>query len=179
MAQTPWRVRVIVSAYREPRPRGRVDPARWVLRLAQNKAREVARRYPLNLVLGADTIVFHGGKIVGKPRSQKDAHAILSKLSARWHKVYTGVSLLKGRKFEAAHVSVTRVKMKKLSPRALDFWSRRNHDKAGAYAAQGRGNPFVEKVRGEFDNVVGLPLKGVRRLLNAARKKGWAPERKA
>jgi septum formation protein len=128
--------------------------------------------------LGADTIVFHGGKIVGKPRSEADALNILGRLSGRWHKVYTGVALVKGKSFEARHVSVTRVKMKGLSLRELRYWSRRNHDKAGAYAAQGRGNPFVEKTVGEFDNVVGLPLRGVKRLLDAAAKKGFQPLRK-
>jgi len=120
-------------------------------------------------VLGADTVVFRRGKIYGKPLDREDAHRILSELSGKWHEVYTGLALAQrpGKKVWSMAVR-TRVLMRVFSPETLRRFSVRNRDKAGAYAAQARGNPFVRRTQGEKDNVVGLPLRGLRHLMARA-----------
>ena len=70
----------------------------------------------------------------------------------------------------------TRVRLKEFTRSELDRLAKRNHDKAGAYAAQARGNPFVADYRGDYDNVVGLPRKTLRQLLKKAAKAGFRPE---
>src|SRR5687767_14176470 len=176
MASFPWPVRVRPSRVPEPQPRPGVSPREYVRDLAALKARSVASSLKEGLVLGADTVVYHGGRIWGKPSSTASARRMLASLAGRWHRVYTGLALVArpgGREWRV--VWSTEVRMRALSPEKLDFWSARNHDKAGAYAAQERRNPFVEGLRGDYDNVVGLPRRGVRRLLAQARKAGFIP----
>jgi septum formation protein len=128
------------------------------------------------LVLGADTVVYQKGKIFGKPASRRSAKRMLAQLAGAWHTVYTGLVLAaKPGDHEWSGIWRTRVKMRRLSPQEIEYWSGRHHDKAGAYAAQDRRNPFVEKMRGDFDNVVGLPRRGLRVLLARARRAGYAP----
>lgn len=169
-------VRVRPSEIAEPEPRGKVSPRGWVRKLALLKARHVARTLREGLVLGVDTVVHRDGKIFGKPRSRSHARRMLSELSGRWHTVYTGVALsARPGKREWSGVWSTRVKMRSLSERELDYWSARNHDKAGTYAVQARGGPFVETLRGDYDTVVGLPRRGVKILLARARAAGFRP----
>lgn len=100
---------------------------------------------------------------------------MLAALSGRWHEVFTGLYLAaapSGKGWKA--VARTRVRMRKFSEEKLDYWSSRNHDKAGAYAAQAPGSPFVVDHRGDFDNVVGLPRRTLRVLLKKAAKAGFA-----
>lgn len=160
------RFRVRVSRVPEPPPRAGVDVKRYVTRLAQLKALAVAATVKQGLVLGADTEVVQRGKVFGKPADAADARRMLSELSGKWHDVYTGLALAvrPGRRVVCG-VYRTRVKMRPFSEAQLDRWSKKNHDKAGAYAAQAKGNPFVERYRGEYENVVGLPLRGLRSLL--------------
>jgi len=104
---------------------------------------------------------------------------MLKELAGRWHRVYTGLTLVAlpgGREWSAAER--TEVKMRRLSPQDLLRLAPGHLDKAGAYAAQARGNPFVERYRGDFDNVVGLPLRELRALLAKARRAGFIPIRK-
>ncbi|MBP9698377.1 MAG: septum formation protein Maf, partial [Elusimicrobia bacterium] len=157
---------VRVSQVPEPPPRAGVDVKRYVMELARQKALAVARSVPRGLVLGADTEVVRRGKVYGKPTDAADARRMLSDLSGKWHDVYTGLALAvrPGRRVWT-DVFRTRVKMRSFSNAQLDRWSKKNHDKAGAYAAQARGNPFVDRYKGEYENVVGLPLRGLRSLL--------------
>jgi septum formation protein len=150
----------------EPPPRAGVDVKRYVTGLARRKALAVARNVSRGLVLGADTEVVWRGNVFGKPADVADARRMLSELSGTWHDVYTGLALAvrPGRRVWTG-VYRTRVKMRSFSDAQLDRWSKKNHDKAGAYAAQARGNPFVERYKGEYENVVGLPLRGLRFLL--------------
>lgn len=142
------------------------DPRRLVADLALRKARAVAKRRPSTLVLGADTVVWCAGKILQKPADKADAKRILASLNGRWHRVYTGVALVDsetGRSWR--EVAVSRVKARKLPPEELDRIAGKHLDKAGAYAVQDSDDPFIETIIGAFDNVVGLPLASVRRLL--------------
>lgn len=156
--------RVVPS--RLPEETAEKDPRRLVADLALRKAQAVAKRRPDTLVLGADTVVCCAGKILQKPVDKADAKRILGRLNGRWHRVYTGVALVdsgSGRSWR--EVAVSRVKARKLPPEELERLAGKHLDKAGAYAVQDSDDPFIETIVGAFDNVVGLPLATVRRLL--------------
>lgn len=172
----PWPVRVRPSRVHEPERLGTAHPKDFVVKLARMKAREVARRIPNALVLGADTTVYLKGRIYNKPASVQDAARMLRSLAGKWHCVYTGLTLVASPEMKEWSVGwMTRVKMRTFTEEELEFWSSRNHDKAGAYAAQHKRGKFVVGMRGDYDNVVGLPRRGVRLLLAKARRAGFIP----
>lgn len=143
------------------------DPRKMVLDLAVKKALHIARRRPEAVVLGADTTVVCKGEIIGKPADPADAMRILRLLNGDWQEVYTGVAVVKdGRVWKAAVRS--RVKARRLSESELRRLAGKHLDKAGAYAVQDDDDPFIERIVGEKDNVIGLPRKAVRRLLRKA-----------
>lgn len=145
------------------------DPRKLVLLLALRKARAVARRHPDALVLGADTVVVAHGRILGKPADEAEGRRMLTDLNGRWHKVYTGVSIVHRRsRLAVCDAAVSRVKARRLGPEALERFVGRHLDKAGGYAVQDLRDPFIEAIDGPRDNVVGLPLDVVRRLLKRA-----------
>lgn len=131
-------------------------------RLALAKAREVARRFRSGVIIGADTIVVVGTKILGKPKNGADARRMLGVLSGRVHSVYTGLALVEARTGRfVSEVVRTRVTFRKLSPQEIDVYVKSGSpmDKAGAYGIQDDyGAVFVEKVDGCFYNVMGFPL---------------------
>jgi septum formation protein len=137
-----------------------------VRRLAQAKAGAVASRRPGSTVLGADTVVVLDGRILGKPRDERDAAAMLRTLSGREHLVVTGVALIRN---GAARVEVaaTRVRMSSLTDQDIEWYveSGEPMDKAGAYAIQGLASRFVDSITGSYSNVVGLPVALVWRML--------------
>lgn len=140
-----------------------------MLQLAERKARSVARRRPKDWVLGADTIVVCRGEILLKPRDKKDSERILRLLNGRWQRVYTGVALaLGGGKTIFKEAAVTKVLARKLPEKDLAKLIGKHMDKAGAYAVQDTRDPFIQKIEGDRDNVVGLPMRVVRRLLKRA-----------
>jgi septum formation protein len=143
------------------------NPRRLVAKLARLKALSVARRHPGALVLGADTLVACAGEILGKPRDLKDAVRMITLQSGRMQRVYTGVALVKGRRVYA-EVAVTKVYARRLDAERLKRLAGKHMDKAGAYAVQDRRDPLVARVVGDRDNVVGLPMRAVRRLLAKA-----------
>jgi septum formation protein len=165
---------VVESGVPEPAPRKGTDVRAYVQRLARLKAMTVARPVRFGLVLGADTVVSRRGKIFGKPHGRAEARRMLSELSGKWHEVYTGLALAArpGTRVWTA-VARTRVQMREFSAEELGRLAARNHDKAGAYAAQARGNPFVQRYQGDFDNVVGLPRRTLRTLLGRAGRAGF------
>lgn len=138
------------------------------LRLARAKAQQVSRAHPEALVLGADTKVLIGDEALGKPRDHSDALRMLELLSGKVHHVLTAVviSRLRPEAF-AENVVTTRVKFKRITRHEIEAYLRTNEheDKAGAYAIQGKGAMFVEKIEGCYNNVVGLPLFTVARML--------------
>lgn len=147
------------------------NPRRLVLELALRKASHVARKSRHALVLGADTLVVCRGSILGKPKNYSDALRILSALNGRWHRVYTGLALVDAEsKRNWREATVSKVKARKLAPQALDRLAGKHMDKAGAYAMQDHDDPFIETVVGPVDNVIGLPLSSVRRLIRKAAK---------
>jgi septum formation protein len=118
------------------------------------------------IILGADTAVIVNGQILGKPKDDADAAAMLRRLSGRRHKVMTGVSLRRG-VYELGRVETTIVAMATLSDADVAWYvaSGEPSDKAGAYAIQGLASRFVSRIDGSYSNVVGLPVATVVELL--------------
>ena len=145
-------------------------PKAHCLRLAQGKALTVAEKSPGALVLGADTIVVLDGEILGKPKDAAHARWMLEKLSGRTHQVLTGVALATAGKLCDSFVSTSSVVFQLLSPAQIEWYlaSDEPWDKAGAYAAQGKGAALIEKIDGDFYTVVGLPLSATLRALERA-----------
>jgi septum formation protein len=150
----------IVPAELDETPRRGETPRHLVLRLAEAKARAVALRHPGAFVLGADTAVAAGARILPKAETEAEARQCLRLLSGRRHRVHGGVALLSpdGR-IGRRHV-VTSVAFKRLEPAEIDAYvaSGEWHGKAGGYAVQGRAGAFVRLIVGSYSNVVGLPL---------------------
>ena len=138
--------------------------AACVQRLAESKARQVreqlrtAEREAV-LVLGADTAVALDGRMLGKPRDERDGLEMLANLSARTHEVLSAVALADAGGVRSA-LSVSQVRLRAITPdEAARYWaSGEPHDKAGAYAIQGRGAIFVQTLQGSYSGVMGLPL---------------------
>ena len=132
---------------------------------AHRKARAVARKNPDALVLGADTLVFLGREIFGKPRSLADAERMLLKLQGQTHQVVTGVSLIhhRARREQVFAVSTDVLFHRLTRAQIKNYLSKINPlDKAGAYAIQERGELIVAEISGAFSNVVGLPVERLR-----------------
>lgn len=138
----------------------------YVARLAEEKARE--RAEPGELVLAADTVVAVDGELLGKPDDEAHAKAMLRQLAGRRHDVWTGVATWDpaSERFEA-DLGRTEVEFSALGDAEIEAYVATGEpmDKAGAYAVQGLAALFVESLRGNYSNVVGLPLPIVRRLL--------------
>ena len=140
-------------------PRINEPPLAYVQRLATEKSAACkAQLNPDKPILAADTTVVLGNMIMGKPKDQADALAMLMQLSGKTHQVYSAVSL-RGREHGQA-VCITEVTFKYLKEQEiLAYWqSGEPLDKAGSYAIQGLGALFVEAIKGSFSGVVGLPL---------------------
>ncbi len=147
-------------------------PADYVQRLAEGKAVAVAGKYENALVLGADTIVVIENQIIGKPKDFDDARRMLKTLSGKWHEVLTGVALVKvaGNNLETkVGLQTTRVKFAALTEAQIEFLVEKGEplDKAGAYAVQAQAALFIERIEGDYWNVVGLPINLVYELLTA------------
>ena len=144
-------------------------PEHYVARNAREKAEWIAsRRAGRFIVICADTIVVSGEEILEKPRDHADARRMLTLLGGKTHHVLTGVHLIgRGVASPSDHattvhsfVTKTAVTFKNLAPAEMDAYIKTGEpfDKAGGYAAQGRGSWFVQKVEGSWTNVVGLPM---------------------
>lgn len=136
---------------------------------AAAKARSVARRFPDDLVLGADTEVALGTRVFGKPRTRAEAAEFLRALSGRTHQVITGVCLisLAGR-YRRSLAEITHVTFRPLDDALIRAYLRRVDplDKAGAYAIQECGVWIIESIQGSLTNVVGLPLAALQQALD-------------
>ena len=157
---------VIFPAEGEEVDSDNVGPGETVEALARGKAREVAARLRAkgagnqeDIVIGADTIVWHEGRIFGKPHSREEAAAMLRSLSGCTHEVYTGVSLIYGDRELTEHEKTAVTFRVMTEKEILDYIATGEPmDKAGAYGAQGLGALFVSSIEGDFFNVMGLPL---------------------
>ena len=161
-------------------PRRGESPARHVMRLAREKALDVAKRVQGDaLIVAADTVVVVRRAILGKPSSPEDARRMLRLLSGRKHRVLTGLAVLRAgasgraRQNRSSNASLlcgvesTSVWFARLTPGEIDEYVATGEpmDKAGAYAIQGRAGRFITRIEGCYFNVVGLPLARLYRLL--------------
>lgn len=141
-------------------------PQEAVMQLARQKAEAVAKAYPRELVLGADTVVVYDGAILGKPADEADAVRMLQMLSGKTHTVYTGVCLVQNGQAET-FFEQTDVTFYPLTQEEIEQYVATGEpmDKAGAYGIQGRGCTLVQSICGDYFNVVGLPVAAVCRRL--------------
>lgn len=146
------------------------SPSRNAKRIALEKALDVARNVKQGIVVGADTIVVVGKRILGKPRTKAEAIRMLKFLSGREHVVYTALALVdSSSKKQIVEIERTKVRFRKLSEKEIKAYvnSGSPMDKAGAYGIQDDyGAVFVEKINGCFYNVVGFPLTRFHTALN-------------
>jgi septum formation protein len=140
----------------------------YVERIALAKAEAVASRCPGSLVLGADTVVVIDDQILGKPCDEGDANRMLRVLNGRRHQVLTGVALVNDATGQSrvAH-EATDVRFAEMSDTEINWYVATGEpmDKAGAYAIQGHGALFIKEIRGDYFNVVGLPVRLLYRLI--------------
>lgn len=146
-----------------------LSPAAMVEQLSLRKGQAVAERVgPDSLVLAADTVVALGDAVLGKPQDRAKAVSMLTSLSGKTHQVYTGVTLLGGGRRVTEH-ETTAVTFRSLSREEIVAYVDTGEpmDKAGAYGIQGYGALLVERLEGDYFNVMGLPLCRLGRMLAA------------
>jgi len=156
----------VVAPRYEERDAPDADPVELVRAHARGKARSVAAEAGDRPVLGVDTTVALGHEIFGKPRDPADAERILERLGGRTHEVVSGLCLLTPGWEEVLH-ETTRVAFRPLTPRDLAAYvaSGEWEGRAGGYAVQGLGAGLVERIDGDYLNVVGLPASLLVRIL--------------
>jgi septum formation protein len=145
----------------------------YVQRLAAEKAHVIAEKNADALVLGADTTVVIDEKIIGKPKDFDEAGEMIKILSGNWHEVLTGVAVVRNSN-TLVDYQRTSVKFAEMNDAEIEFLVQKGKplDKAGAYAVQEQAALFIEKIEGDYWNVVGLPVNLVYSLVKAANKKG-------
>lgn len=153
---------ILVSAADESTVDRSIPPEMLVKELALIKAAESAKHLKGDrVVIGADTVVVFDGKVLEKPRDREDARKMIKTLSGKEHFVYTGVCVLRTKDVKAeCRFERTVVKFKELSDRIIESYLDTNEyvDKAGGYGIQGKGALLVEGIKGDYFNVVGLPV---------------------
>ena len=161
------RFRVEPSRILEPAPSMGERPERYALRVARAKADEVSGKHHSGLVIGADTVVVLGRRILGKPLSAEEARTMLRALSGRWHEVITALCLIDCRSRQRrSSRTVSRVHFRRLSAPEMEWYltTKEYQDKAGGYAIQGYASLFIDRIEGCYFNVVGFPVSSFERL---------------
>lgn len=163
---------VIVSDADETLPEN-ITAEKAVLLLSKIKAESVSKKNPGCVVLGCDTVVCLDGKILGKPKTKDEAFKMLSALSGKVHKVYTGVTVTDGEKTES-FLSESSVEFYPLSDKTVRSYIETEEpmDKAGAYGIQGFGCVLVKRIDGDYFSVMGLPISESARILSRFGIKG-------
>lgn len=158
-------VRVLPSQIKE-NLNPKFPPEYQAISLALAKAETAAKKLSSGIIIGADTLVALGKKIMGKPKNAEDAKCILSILNNSKHAVYTGLAVIDAKtKKRIVDVDKTTVITRKLKSWQINQLALKNHDKAGAYAVQEDADIFVREMEGDFYNVVGLPLHKLKDIL--------------
>lgn len=141
-------------------------PGNRVKDLAVKKAFDTGKKYPGATVIGADTLVYCKGEVIGKPKDEKDALRILKKLNGSWQTVYTGLCILCLDEHKMLFgVEKTRCKARLLPVEELKKMAGKHMDKAGAYAVQDDDDRFIERIVGSKTNVVGFPVEFFTKLI--------------
>ena len=149
----------VIPAEGEEAAPGDLSPGELVAALAAGKAAEVSGRCPDAVVVAADTVVEVDGRILGKPGMPERAEEMLSALSGREHRVWTGVCVREGDRAMTRY-ECTQVRFRELSKEEIRDYVATGEplDKAGAYGYQGLACLFVDRIEGDYFNVVGLPV---------------------
>ena len=134
--------------------------------LSTQKALEVSKNNPNDIVIAADTIIVFNNEIYGKPKNKKDAKKMLSSFSGNTHLVVTGVCV-SCKERTISFSSVNEVEFYKLTEQEIDEYLSHDEyeDKAGSYAIQGKANLFVKSIKGDYNSIVGLPVAQLNRVL--------------
>jgi septum formation protein len=159
---------VAPSGVDEPNGEGVHDIRQFVQDVAWRKAAAVAPRFESGIVLAADSVGWVSGQVIGKPADRADARRILRMLSGVEHELWTGVILWRRPDdVQLAWQEASRVAFRALSDKEIEDYldTRLWEDCSGAYAVQGRDDPYVRVAKGTVSNVVGLPLETLERLL--------------
>jgi septum formation protein len=138
------------------------DPHKLTQYLSYEKAKTVAKNLRNSIIIAADTIVSFNHQLIGKPKDKKDAKRILTMFNGKMHLIITGFTIIDTDTNKSITKSIkTKVYFKKLTETEIDDYVATGEplNKAGAYGIQGLGKMLVKKVEGDFDNVVGLPVK--------------------
>ncbi len=136
--------------------------------LSRKKAETVAHKYKNAIIIAADTFIVFKNRLLGKPHTDKEAEKMLNMLNGKAHSVITGFTIMDTASKKILSRSVeTKVYFKKLGRKEINAYVRSKEplDKAGAYAIQGLGSVFIERIDGDFLNVVGLPLRALKESL--------------
>ncbi len=148
------------SNYEEDMHSG-LEPHEFAQKTSLEKAKAVAQKHDNAIVIAADTFIVLGGQILGKPHTENNAREMLAAISGKSHSVITGFSIIDTDKNKMLSKSVeTKVHIKKMTSAEIHAYvkSKEPLDKAGAYAIQGSGAVFVERIEGDYFNIIGLPL---------------------
>jgi septum formation protein len=148
------------SNHEEAIPSG-VEPHEFAQKISLKKAKVIASKHENAIVIAADTFIVFGNQIMGKPHTETEARKMLEAINGQSHYVITGFSILDAGRNKTLSRSVeTKVSLKTLTPAEIDAYvkSKEPLDKAGAYAIQGLGAVIVERIEGDYYNVMGLPL---------------------
>ena len=139
-----------------------LEPGTYVRELSLLKATQAAKHVDKNiLVIGADTVVESGGKILGKPKDKNEAFEMLKAMSGKTHYVYTGITVVDTNDMHAvSQYEKTAVTMREIPDREINYYINNFKvlDKAGAYGIQEYASVFVSRIEGDYFNIVGLPL---------------------
>ena len=150
-------------------PQKKELPISYVKRMAREKMDVVKKKFPNDLILTADTIVYVGRRIIDKTNEQSKAIKFLELLSGRRHRVSTAFNLYCKDKIDSLRVVTSVVKMKRLTDNEIKSYIETNEwkGKAGAYGIQGSAEKFIQFISGSYTNIVGLPLNQVYGSLNS------------
>jgi septum formation protein len=132
-----------------------------VLHNARVKAKKIAGRYRQGFIIGADTVVLLGKRLIGKPKTRKEARALLEAFSAKTILVYTGLCVIDAKKGKSASgLDVSKVRVRRLSRKEIDKFINvaGPHDKAGGFSIEGPGAFVFDNIEGSFYNILGLPM---------------------
>ena len=146
-----------------------LTPAENVMELAKQKALDVYNKCQTPFILAADTVVVYDNQILGKPKDEEDAFRMLKLLSGKTHQVITGVAFLSLEGVESSY-EISNVTFKEITDNDILEYIKTNEpmDKSGSYDIKGIGAKFVQSYDGDFDNIVGLPMKLVLDILKKA-----------
>lgn len=151
---------IINSSYEEDNGKD-LSPSKLVKKHALGKARDIASKLKEGVVIGCDTLVFYEDHILGKPKTVERAKEMISMLSGNSIKVISGICVIDVKKNKIIVNSVlTRLKVKIISKEEMNNYIQfeKPLDKAGGFGIQDRGTTFIEKIEGDYNNVIGLPL---------------------